>query len=136
MSYDISLKDPVTKKTIEFDTPHQMRGGTFAVGGTLMAWLNVTYNYSCWYYHDGVFPNGKGLRSIYGLSAADSVPVLESAIQKIQSFDENLFLDRIDECKQNGISGYWLPTRRNALAPLYQLLAMAKTRPDGVWDGD
>lgn len=34
MSYDIRLIDPVTKETINFDTPHQMTGGTYAVGGT------------------------------------------------------------------------------------------------------
>ena len=44
MSYDIDLLDPVTKKTIELDFPHAMRGGTYAVGGDTRASLNVTYN--------------------------------------------------------------------------------------------
>ena len=55
MSYDIELKDPVTQKTIELDTPHQMQGGTYAIGGTTEAWLNITWNYNDWYYHAGVF---------------------------------------------------------------------------------
>lgn len=50
MSYDIYLKDPVTKEVIEFDEPHQMKGGMFAVGGTREAWLNITYNYANYYY--------------------------------------------------------------------------------------
>lgn len=57
MSYDIYLRDRVTKETVNFDTPHQMAGGTYAVGGTTEAWLNITYNYSQWYYKDGVFPD-------------------------------------------------------------------------------
>ena len=68
MSYDIELKDPVTKRVIELDAVHMMTGGTYAMGGTREAWLNVTYNYSRWYYKAGVFPefkdenayNGKG----------------------------------------------------------------------------
>lgn len=31
---------------------------------------------------------------------------------------------------------YWKATEGNAKRPLYQLLALAKMRPDGVWDGD
>ena len=45
MSYDISLKDPVTKETIEVKDAHFMQGGTYALGGTKELWLNVTYNY-------------------------------------------------------------------------------------------
>ena len=46
MSYDIELIDPVTGNTLELDAPHHMRGGTYALGGTTRAHLNVTYNYS------------------------------------------------------------------------------------------
>ena len=31
---------------------------------------------------------------------------------------------------------YREPTAGNAIKPLYQLIAMAEMRPDGVWDGD
>ena len=44
MSYDISLLDPVTKETIQFETPHQIRGGTYAINGTTEADFNITYN--------------------------------------------------------------------------------------------
>ena len=46
MSYDITLNDPVTKEPIQLDAPHQMQGGTYAVGGTTEAWLNITWNYN------------------------------------------------------------------------------------------
>lgn len=147
MSYDISLKDPVTKETVCFDTPHQMTGGTYAVGGTTEAWLNITYNYARWYYKDGVFPDrgeaGKdfydgltGIRSIYGLSGAESIPILEHAIKSLESMEEDLSEEEIQKYKNGGAGGYWMPTRENAIKPLYQLLAMAKMRPDAVWDGD
>lgn len=140
MSYDIYLRDRVTKETVHFDTPHQMAGGTYAVGGTTEAWLNITYNYAQWYYKDGVFPNNgednSGIRSIYGLSGADSIPVLEHAIKTLESMTEDLSEEEIQEYKNRGAGGYWMPTRENAIKPLYQLLAMAKMRPDAVWDGD
>lgn len=140
MSYDIYLRDRVTKETVNFDTPHQMAGGTYAVGGTTEAWLNVTYNYAQWYYKDGVFPNNgednSGIRSIYGLSGADSIPVLEHAIKTLENMTEDLTEKEIQEYKDGGARGYWTPTRANAIRPLYQLLAMAKIRPDAEWDGD
>lgn len=45
MSYDIRLLDPVTRETLEVDSPHLMRGETYAIGGTTEFWLNVTYSY-------------------------------------------------------------------------------------------
>jgi len=33
-------------KPISFDVPLDLRGGTYQLGGTRTAWLNITYNYS------------------------------------------------------------------------------------------
>lgn len=118
MSYDIELVDPVTKKVLELDSPHHMHGGTYALGGTKEASLNITYNYSRYFY--GVLGEG-GIRSIYGKTAADSIPILEKAISKLGD-------DASDD--------YWEPTEGNAKRSLIQLLTLAKMRPDGVWDGD
>lgn len=142
MSYDISLKDRVTGDTILLETEHFMRGGTYAIGGTREAWLNVTWNYARWYYKDGVFPvkdgeeRSEGIRSIYGLSGAESIPVLKSAISALEKMTEDLTAEEIAEHEKDGASGYWLPTRENAIKPLYSLLALAQMRPDGVWAGD
>lgn len=136
MSYDINLVDPVTKQTLEMNFSHQMRGGTYAMNGTSKTWLNITYNYSCWYYKDGVFLNGEGIRSIYGMTGLDSISVLNNAIKTLESMTENLTEQEIAEYKVGGVEGYWLPTRENAIKPLYQLLVFAKARPDGIWDGD
>lgn len=120
MSYDISLRDPVTHAVLETEEPHFMRGGTYAMNGTTELWLNVTYNYSKIYYRPDVFGEN-GIRSIYGLTGAESIPVLQKAIKVLHDDVSN---------------DYWLPTEGNAKRALTQLLAMARMRPDGVWDGD
>lgn len=140
MSYDIRLTDPVTKETLHLDTCHQMAGGIYAIGGTDEAYLNITYNYARWYYKPGVFPDkgeeSGGIRSIYGLSGADSIPVLQNAISFLGSTAEDLSTEEALCYVKSGATGYWMPTKANAIRPLYQLLALAKIRPDGVWDGD
>lgn len=118
MSYDIYLNDPVTKEPINLDSPHQMRGGTYASGGTPEAWLNITYNYADHYYR--VFGD-KGIRTIYGMTGAESIPVLKNAISQLG--------DEVD-------ADYWKSTEGNAKKPLIQLLVLAQLRPDGIWDGD
>ncbi len=117
MSYDIELVDPVTKEPIDLDVPHHMRGGTYAMGGTTRAHLNVTYNY---YQHfKGV--GSEGIRSIYGKTGADSIPMLEGAAASLG-----------DETDPD----YWKPTEGNAKRALVQLIALAKMRPDAIWAGD
>lgn len=118
MSYDISLVDPVTHEELEVEAPHQIRGGTYQAGGTQRAWLNITYNYGPFFRK--VF-GPDGVRSIYGMTGAESVPVLKEAISKLG--------DDVSE-------DYWEPTEGNAKRALYGLLALAQMRPDGVWGGD
>jgi hypothetical protein len=118
MSYDIDLVHPITKKTLELDSPHHMKGGTYAVGGNSYASLSVTYNYAKHYYR--VF-GADGIRTIYDMTGADSIPVLEAAISQLG--------DDIDD-------DYWADTEGNAKVALMQLLALAKMRPDGIWEGD
>lgn len=118
MSYDIYLNDPVTGKVIELDSPHHMRGGTYQLGGTTEAYLNVTYNYGK-YYYDVI--GDDGIRTIYGMTGYQSLPLLRSAASKLGD-------DKSDN--------YWEQTEGNAKAALLQLIALAEMRPDGVWDGD
>jgi len=116
MSFDISLNDSVSGEEIEFDSPHQMKGGIYAVGGSCHASLNVTYNYSPIFYRVLGFSNG--IRGLDKMFAADSIPILQQAANSLK--------DDID-------SDYWKPTEGNAKRALIQLLTMAKMRPDGIW---
>lgn len=63
-----------------------------------------------------------GMRSIYGKTGAESIPMLEKAISALG--------DDVDD------NDYWNATEGNAKRALCGLLAFAKIRPDGVWDGD
>ena len=113
MSYDIYLKDPISKETLELPTAHMMGGGTVhaeMVNGRLVqaptteAWLNITYNYAPYYYevtdgdsrfaHDEVsayYADGTqgpvetqyGIRGIYGKTGAESIPMLQDMISRI-----------------------------------------------------
>lgn len=137
MSYDIWLKDPVTGKTLELDAPHHMRGGTYQVGGSTEASLSVTYNYARHFHRvfgelerpratapEWLHKRGEtvyGVRTIYGLTGAESLPVLDKAIA--------MLADDVDD-------DYWKPTEGNAKRALLHLRALAAMRPDGVWDGD
>jgi hypothetical protein len=118
MSYDIYLKDPVTKQTCEIP-PHLMAGGTHKaelidgkLGQTLdtEAHLNITYNYAKWYYaaFEGLdcdkyreFEVGedgfKGIRSIYGLSGANSIPIIQQAIDRMEDTTWRTDLDVTEE---------------------------------------
>lgn len=117
MSYDIHLSDPATGETMELDAPHDMRGGTYCVGGTTEAWINITYNYGPHLHRvlDG------GIRGLYGKTGAESIPLLKSAIAQLG--------DDVDP-------DYWKSTEGNTKAALTKVLALAQMRPDGVWGGD
>lgn len=119
MSYDLSLTHPVTGDDLVLDSPHQMKGGTFAIGGTTDASLNITYNYAKFYYN--VLDEDLGIRVLYGKTGAQSIPILQKGIAALG--------DDVDE-------NYWKDTEGNAKAALIQVLALAEMRPDGVWKGD
>lgn len=203
MSYDIYLKDPVSRETIQLPVEHVMTGGTYAATydeqtGTWLplpirdAHLNITYNYSNYYYDategdprfaheevsciyadgtEGPIETRYGIRGIYGKSGAESIPMLLDMIlrieivykkdgewisterRKLRYFDMHgreitdvggALLRGIQytrkeepyEVSEGPNDNYWIDTAGNAIRPLYQLIAMAKMRPDGVWDGD
>lgn len=185
MSYDIRLKDPVTGETLKLPYKHTMVGGTFEADYDEKtrtfspkpiddAQLNITYNYSQYYYD--CLDSDLGIRKIYGMTGLESILVLESAIESIKKKYQNEnggwintertskkhfdpdgreiglaeMLDALTheknlECTEKIVTetvnegdtvDYWKSTAANALRPLYQLLTFAKTRPDGVWEGD
>lgn len=130
MSWDVDLCDPVTNEVFELDSPHFMRGGTYAVGGTREMSLNITFNYARFY--NDAFEGG--FRALDGMSAVKSIPILKTAIEKIESpLTPDLNQEEWEHYESLQATGYWMPTKENCLRPLYQLLSLAQMRPDGVW---
>jgi len=117
MSYNISLLDPVTKDTLMLDEPHQFIGDLYIAAGCVL-WLNVTWNYASHFYR---LLGEKGIRVIYGMTGAESIPVLQKAADQLQ--------DDVDR-------DYWQATEGNAKRALLNLIEMAKLRPDGIWSGN
>ena len=126
MSYDINLLDPITKNIIEINDAHFLRGGTYKMGGSTELSLNMTYNYSK-FLHQVIQPEStpsedkSGIRSLYGLTALETIPILEAAILNLK--------DDVDP-------DYWKPTEGNTKKALNNLLTMCKMRPDAIIDGD
>lgn len=126
MSYDINLLDPITKEVVEINDAHFLRGGTYKVGGSKELTLNITYNYSK-ILHRVIQPKNTpseyktGIRSLYGITALEAVPILEAAISNL---------------KDDVVNNYWTPTEGNTKRALNNLLTMCKMRPDAIIDGD
>jgi hypothetical protein len=95
-----------------------MAGGTYAIGGTTELSLNITYNYGD-IFAKVLQPNG--IRSIYGMSGVESIPVLDKAISELNNDTD---------------PDYWKATEGNAKRALIQLKTLAHIRPDGIWNGD
>lgn len=124
MSYDIEIKTK-TGERLRFPTTHDLAGGTFCLGGTDEAWLNVTYNY----YRFFVRALGKnGIRSIYGLTPKESIPILDAAIAKLGNAKPE--------------PNYWKACAGNAKKALLDLKRLAELsilyfpKEELKWDGD
>lgn len=123
MSYDIELKNKVTGETTTMRHPQYVRGGNVPArlnpmtgeleqAEQIEASINITYNYSHYYYeatdsdprfaHDKVsahYADGTqgpikteyGIRGLYGKTPAESIPMLMDMIEKIKQnyTDEN-----------------------------------------------
>lgn len=121
MSYDIRLKDKSTDETLYADFI-PTREGTYAIGhdSARPCTMNITYNYQPLLVK--AFGTEDGVRTIYGMTAKESIPVLESAMLKLGN-------DADDD--------YWKPTEGNVKQAIAGLLAIARSSdPEGVWSGD
>ena len=114
MSYDVGLY-----RKVPVEVESHTEGGTYALGGTDRAELNITYNYSKYFYRE--LDAEKGLRWLYGQTGEAVIPRLEKAIAALGT-------------KQD--TNYWADTPGNAGYALSILLKWAKQHPDAVFDGD
>lgn len=117
MSYDVYLAD-IDGEPIYLDEPHDQRGGTYELGGTREAWLNVTYNYGP-ILRRVLGPDG--IRTLYGRRGIESIPLLINAIEML---DDDVSED------------YWEATEGNVRVALSGLLFLAQRAPQGIWKGD
>ena len=94
-------------------------GGTYAIGNTETE-LNITYNYS-WYYYN-FLDKEKGIRWLYGKRGKDCIKKLKKAIEPFK--------------ESNSYSNYWADTPCNCVKPLKILLDWAESFPEGIFDRD
>lgn len=57
---------------------------------------------------------------------------LDAIIKELPVEKKKITVDRYEGPARD----YWEPTAANAIKPLHQLIALAKMRPDCIWDGD
>lgn len=112
MSYDLGFDcGPL-------EAPHNIQGGTYAWGGTTEPWLNITYNYSRFFYN--FWP--EGIRSLYGKTAAEVTKELDAVLPQMSGEPSR---------------DYWEATEGNAKAALESLRALAALcPPTAVLNGD
>lgn len=90
-------------------------GGTYAVGGTNYAELNVTYNYGRVYRR---VAGGNLVDMLDGKRAGDTIELMEKAVGVLGT---------------ERYADYWEPTDGNAGAALATLLGWARQYPDAIW---
>jgi len=118
MSYDIEIIGN-DGNVLETEKEHSLKGGTYAVGGTTEAWLNITYNYSSFF--RTAINEEKGVRFLYGKSVKECIPILEKAIHQLGT--------KVSD-------NYWEATAGNAGKALFDLLELCKMFPEGTVCGD
>ena len=110
MSYSVWLKDD--KNGIVEVEDHQ-EGAIFALGGSNLAEMNITYNYSKVYCLFDWKP-----RELDGKRARDTIPKLQEMVDKLGT---------------RQYKDYWAPTPGNAGHAVNVLLQWAKQYPDATW---
>ena len=122
MSYDIELR--LNDEIVQ--VPRFIEGGVVQclpnsklVIGTTDADINITYNYSKFFYAE--LDAEMGIRWLYGKTGAETAGRLEKAVKALGT-------EKDDD--------YWKATSGNAGHILNVLLGWAILHPDAVWSGD
>jgi len=98
------------------NVPTHTEGGTYAVGGINKAEINITWNYSKYYYRH--LDEEDGIRWLHGKVARDTIERLALAVLILGT-------ERDDD--------YWASTPGNAGYALSILLGWAREYPDAEW---
>ncbi len=108
MSWWASITDPETGHHLIVEPFED--GGTYVLGGSSEADLNITYNYSGHYYR--VLDIGGGLRGLNDVTVKDALPVLERGIEQLGTEESD---------------DYWESTEGNARRALVTLAGWCKS---------
>ena len=85
------------------------------------------------YKKKGEWITTKRSKTVYYDKAGKEIDIIEAIMHKITPARK----EEIEfEVSEGDTSDYWLDTAANAIRPLYQLIALAKMRPECIWDGD
>ena len=85
------------------------------------------------YKKNGEWIRTKRKKTIYYDENGNEIEGIVALINKITLVKE----EEVEfEVSEGDTSDYWLDTAANAIKPLYQLMTLAKMRPDCIWDGD
>ncbi len=156
MGYTININDPETGSIIEIEEPHHIAGSTYTLGGDTRLYLDITWNYSPFYYRKETLgestavrkDTGKGYMEtvepekggIYGLQYC-SIP---EARMKVMHAINNLRDEPLDkdgkpykpvECYDGDklqAESYWAPTEANARRALMNLLQLLLLAPENA----
>jgi hypothetical protein len=112
MSFDICLRTE-TGETVCVE--HHSEGGTYQVGGTTEAKLNVTYNYS-----EVTKLVDFSFRDIHHKLAGDTIDQLREVVARLGT--------------RRKYRDYWAPTPGNAGHAVAILLKWAEQHPDARWE--
>lgn len=115
MSYDVYMTYSDKKECL---VPHHEEGGTYALGGSNAAWMNITWNYGQWYQ---IVLGQKGIREIYGKTGLECQKLLSEAVERLGTHRAN---------------DYWKSTAGNAGYALTILLRWSILHPEAVFNGD
>ena len=161
MSYDLYLRDPVTRERLQVPG-HLMHGGNIPcaqIDGHLVptttteAYINITYNYNS-YYHEafpgasekpeeqaqhekdceafGIQDEQGGIRSLNGLSGAQAIPLLQEMIRRI----ERRYRD-VEGWIDTEREHVWYESRkdrRSTRTPTEMFIELLHLRRDGLTD--
>ncbi len=84
------------------------------------------------YYMDKRWITTKRMERIYFDKNRNRIDLFDAIHEDIEYEAEDIEVD----IYEGDIDDYWKATAANAIRPLYQLIALAKMRPDGIWNGD
>lgn len=116
MSYDVDLIN-ADGEIVEVENHEE--GGTYALGGTNWASLNVAWNYGKQYWRKPIDGGlGEGLKTLHKQRAGDVIDLLENSVKILGTKTSD---------------DYWEDTDGNAGHALNILLKWAEQHPDAIF---